>query len=55
MKKKSLFVTIILLLIAIFAFSLTACDKEVITLKSLQNAGSLVPPGDGRARGGRWA
>ena len=45
MKKKSLFVTIILLLIAIFAFSLTACDKEVITLKSLQNEYGIVVDG----------
>ena len=45
MKKKSLFVTIILLLIAIFAFSLTACDKEVTTLKSLQNEYGIVVDG----------
>ena len=45
MKKKSLFLTIILLLIAIFAVSLTACDKEVITLKSLQNEYGIVVDG----------
>ena len=45
MKKKSLFVTIILLLITIFAFSLTACDKEVTTLKSLQNEYGIVVDG----------
>jgi len=45
MKKKSLFVTTILLLIAIFAFSLTACDNEVTTLKSLQNEYGIVVDG----------
>ena len=51
MKKKSLFVTIILLLIAIFAFSLTACDKEVITLKSLQNEYGIVVDGGSFEKG----
>ena len=37
MKKKSLLVTILLLSIAVFAFSLTACNNEVGTLESLQN------------------
>lgn len=45
MKKKSRLVTIILLLIAVFAFSLTACDKEVGTLESLQNEYGIVVDG----------
>ena len=46
MKKKSLFVTIILLLIAVFAFSLTACFfKEVSTLESLKNEYGIVVDG----------
>ena len=34
MKKKSLFATMLVLLIAVFAFSFTACDKEVETLQN---------------------
>ena len=45
MKKKSLLVTIILLLIAVFAFSLTACNNEVGTLESLQNEYGIVVDG----------
>ena len=45
MKKKSLLVTIILLLIAVFAFSLTACNNEVDTLESLQNEYGIVVDG----------
>ena len=45
MKKKSLLVTILLLLIAVFAFSLTACNNEVGTLESLQNEYGIVVDG----------
>ena len=45
MKKKSLLVTIILLLIAVFAFSLTACNKEVGTLETLKNEYGIVVDG----------
>ena len=45
MKKKSLFVTIILLLIAVFAFSLTACNNEVGTLETLKNEYGIVVDG----------
>ena len=45
MKKKSLLVTILLLLIAVFAFSLTACNNEVGTLESLQNEFGIVVDG----------
>ena len=45
MKKKSLFVTINLLLIVVLAFSLTACYMEVGTLESLQNEYGIVVDG----------
>lgn len=45
MKKKSLLVTILLLLITVFAFSLTACNNEVGTLESLQNEYGIVVDG----------
>ncbi|MBR2381079.1 MAG: hypothetical protein IKA84_01105 [Clostridia bacterium] len=45
MKKKSLLVTIILLLIAVFAFSLTACNNEVGTLETLKNEYGIVVDG----------
>ena len=45
MKKKSLLVTILLLLIAVFAFSLTACNNEVGTLESLKNEYGIVVDG----------
>ena len=48
MKKKSLLVTILLLLIAVFAFSFTACDKEV---KMLQNDFGAVAEGGGFKEG----
>ena len=48
MKKKSLLVTILLLLIAVFAFSFTACDKEV---KTLQNDFGAVAEGGGFKEG----
>ncbi|MBE5732881.1 MAG: hypothetical protein E7353_07625, partial [Clostridiales bacterium] len=45
MKKKSLFTTILLLLIAVFAFSLTACNNEVGTLETLKNEYGIVVDG----------
>ena len=45
MKKKSLLVTIILLLIAVFAFSLTACNNGNTTLESLKNEHGIVVDG----------
>ena len=45
MKKKVLLATIFLLLITVFAFSLTACNKEVGTLESLQNEYGIVVEG----------
>ena len=45
MKKKSLLVTILLLLITVFAFSLTACNNEVGTLESLKNEYGIVVDG----------
>lgn len=45
MKKKSLLVTIILLLIAVFAFSLTACDNGSTTLETLKNEYGIVVDG----------
>ena len=45
MKKKSLLVTILLLLIAVFAFSLTACNNEVGTLESIKNEYGIVVDG----------
>lgn len=45
MKKNSLLVTILLLLITVFAFSLTACNNEVGTLESLQNEYGIVVDG----------
>jgi len=51
MKKKSLFVTIILLLIAIFTFSLTACDGGNNTLESITNEYGIVVDGGGFEEG----
>ena len=51
MKKKSLLVTIFLLLIAVFAFSFTACDKGSTTLKSLENDSGIVVDGGGFKEG----
>ena len=45
MKKKSLLVTILLLLIAVFAFPLTACNNEVGTLETLKNEYGIVVDG----------
>lgn len=45
MKKKALLVTILLLVIAVFAFSLTACNKKVGKLESLQNEYGIVVDG----------
>ena len=45
MKKKSLLVTILFLLIAVFAFSLTACNNEFGTLESLKNEYGIVVDG----------
>ena len=45
MKKKSLLVTILLLLIAVFAFSLTACNNETGTLESIKNEYGIVVDG----------
>ena len=45
MKKKSLLVTILLLLITVFAFSLTACNNEVGTLETLKNEHGIVVDG----------
>ncbi|MBQ8340011.1 MAG: hypothetical protein IJY16_06155, partial [Clostridia bacterium] len=45
MKKTSLLTTILLLLIAVFACSLTACHKEVGTLESLKNEYGIVVDG----------
>ncbi len=46
MKKKSLLVTIfLLLLIAVFAFSLTACDNGSTTLETLKNEYGIVVDG----------
>ena len=45
MKKTSLLVTILLLLITVFAFSLTACNNEVGMLESLQNEYGIVVDG----------
>ena len=48
MKKKSLFATMLVLLIAVFAFSFTACDKKVETL---QNEYGAVVEGGGFEKG----
>ena len=45
MKKKSLLVTMLFLLIAVFAFSLTACNNEVGTLETLKNEYGIVVDG----------
>ena len=45
MKKKSLLVTIFVLLIAVLACSLAACNKKVATLESLQNEYGIVVDG----------
>ena len=47
MKKKSLFATIILLLIAVFAFAFTACDGGNNTLESIKNEYGIVVDGGG--------
>ena len=51
MKNKSLLVTILLLLIAVFAFSLTACNKEGNTLESLENEYGIIVDGGGFEEG----
>ena len=43
MKKKSLFATMLVLLIAVFAFSFTACDKKVETLQN--DYGAIIEGG----------
>ena len=45
MKKKTLLTTILLIVIAVFAFSLTACNKEVGTLETLKNEYGIVVDG----------
>ena len=45
MKKKSLLVTILLLLITVFAFSLTACNNGSTTLETLKNEYGIVVDG----------
>lgn len=45
MNKKSILSTILLLFIAVFAFSLTACKNEVGTLKSLLNEYGIIVDG----------
>ena len=51
MKNKSLLVTILLLLIAVFVFSLTACNKGNNTLESLQNEYGITVTGGGFEKG----
>ena len=51
MKKKSLLVTILLLLITVFAFSLTACIKGADTLESIKNEYGVVVEGGGFKEG----
>lgn len=51
MKKKSLLATILLLLIAVFAISLTACDDVAITLDKLQSEYGVVIEGGGFEEG----
>ena len=48
MKKKTLLTTILLIVIAVFAFSLTACDKEV---EMLENEYGIVVDGGGFEEG----
>ena len=45
MKKRTLFSILTLVLVAVFAFSLTACDKNVDTLELLQNEYGIVVDG----------
>ena len=45
MKKRTLFSILTLVLVAVFAFSLTACNKEAGTLESLQNEYGIVVDG----------
>ena len=45
MKKRSLLSVLLLTLVALFAFSFVACDKEIQTLKSLQNEYGIVVDG----------
>ena len=45
MKKRSLLSALLLTLVALFAFSSVACDKEIQTLKSLQNEYGIVVDG----------
>ena len=51
MKRKSLLVTILLLLIAVFAFSLTACKKDPQTIESLINDYGVTITGGGFTEG----
>ena len=51
MKKRKLISILTLLLVAVFAFSLTACNKEVGTLESLQNEYGIVVEGGGFEEG----
>ena len=51
MKKKSILTTIIVLLIAVFALSLTACDNGSNTLESLQNEYGIALDGGSFEKG----
>ena len=51
MKKKSLIAIIFALLIVVFSFSLTGCNKEVSTLESLQNEYGIVVEGGSFEKG----
>ena len=51
MKKRSLLSVLLLTLVALFAFSSVACDKEIQTLKSLQNEYGIVVDGGGFEEG----
>lgn len=51
MKKKFLLATTFFPLIAVFAFSLTACNNIVITLDKLQNEYGIIAQGGGFEKG----
>ena len=51
MKKKALFATVLFLLIAVFACTLTACGEDEGTLESLQNEYGIVVDGGGFEEG----